>query len=277
MMLALSRRPRRLKGSVVTCGRPTHVGWKSGRNVTTSSTRRLATRSNGPIEQIKRCRIDPVDVLEHDQHWGSCSCAIELIEKRHESHLALLLRADRQRRVALVRRNRQQLSDERHVARQICRCWLEQRHQLVELRAGAAVRLEARGLLKLRNERMQRAVRMVRRAEIAKASMRLALDPSQQAFSDARLANARLTREQHNATLAGLGLIPPAQQQVHLLLATNEWGQRASAPRVEPADASRLTAHLPRLQRLRQSVALVGSERAAIEHADPPGAACWPQ
>ena len=96
--------------------------------------------------------------------------------------------------------------------------------------------------------------------------MRFALDPDQQGFGDARLADARLTREQHNATLTGFGLIPPAQQQVHLLLATNKWGERASAPRVEPTDASRLTAHLPRLQRLRQFVALVGGKRAAVEH-----------
>jgi hypothetical protein len=60
-------------------------------------------------------------------------------------------------------------------------------------------------------------------------------------------------------------LIPTAQQQVHLLLATDERGQRAPAPRLEPADAGCLTAHLPRLHRLRQSIALVGSERVAIE------------
>src|SRR5262249_56305403 len=108
--------------------------------------------------------------------------------------------------------------DERHVARQICRRWLEQRDQLVELRAGAAVRFEAGRLLELCNDRMERTVRMVRRAEIAKAGMGLALDPGQQGFGDARLADARLARKQQDSTLAGVGLIPPPLKQPHFLL-----------------------------------------------------------
>ena len=63
-----------------------------------------------------------------------------------------------------------------------------------------------------------------------------------------------------------LGLIPTAQQQLDLLLPANERGQRARAPRLEPADAGRLAAHLPRLHRLRQPLHLVGTERAAVEH-----------
>ena len=96
--------------------------------------------------------------------------------------------------------------------------------------------------------------------------MRLALEPDQQAFSDARLADAGLAGEQHDPTLADLGLIPTAQQQLDLLLPANERGQRARAPRLEPADAGRLAAHLPRLHRLRQPLHLVGTERAAVEH-----------
>ena len=96
--------------------------------------------------------------------------------------------------------------------------------------------------------------------------MRLALEPGQQAFRDARLADAGLAREQHDPTLAELGLIPTAQQQLHLLLPANERRQRARAPRLEPADAGRLAAHLPRLHRLRQPLHLDGTERAAVEH-----------
>jgi hypothetical protein len=54
---------------------------------------------------------------------------------------------------------------------------------------------------------------MVGRAEIAQARMRLAFEPRQQVFSDARLTDAGLPGEQYNPTLTGLGLIPPAQQQ----------------------------------------------------------------
>ena len=228
--------------------------------------RQIGDAGNRSIEQIERCRIDPVGVLEHDQDGALRRYAVELVEKRRESHLSLLLRADRQRRVAPVRRHRQQLGDERHIAWHIPRRRLEQGLQLVELRSGAAARLEARGPLELRNERVERAVRMVGRAEIAKASMRLALEPRQQAFGDARLADAGLAGEQHDPTLAELGLIPTAQQQLDLLLPANERGQRARAPRLEPADAGRLAAHLPRLHRLRQPLHLVGTERAAVEH-----------
>ena len=84
--------------------------------------------------------------------------------------------------------------------------------------------------------------------------MRLALEPGQQAFGDARLADAGLAREQHDPALAALGLIPTAQQQLDLLLPADERGQRARAPRLEPADAGRLAAHLPRLHGLRQPV-----------------------
>ena len=79
--------------------------------------------------------------------------------------------------------------------------------------------------------------------------MRLALKPGQQAFGDARLADAGLAGKQHDPAFAALGLVPPAQQQLHLLLAANQRGQRVRAPRLEPADAGRLAAHLPRLHR----------------------------
>ena len=96
--------------------------------------------------------------------------------------------------------------------------------------------------------------------------MRLALEPGQQAFDDARLADAGLAGEQHDPALAALGLLPTAQQQFHLLLAANERRQRARAPRLEPAHAGRLAVHLPRLHGLRQPVHRDGAEGAAVEH-----------
>jgi hypothetical protein len=96
--------------------------------------------------------------------------------------------------------------------------------------------------------------------------MRLALEPRQQAFSDARLADAGLAGEQHHPTLAELSLTPTAQQQLHLLLPASERGQRARAPRVKAADPGRLAAHLPRMHRLRLPLHLDGMERAAVEH-----------
>src|SRR5947207_254135 len=104
-------------------------------------------------------------------------------------------------------------------------CRLEQGLQLVELRFGAAARLEARSPLELRNERIERAMGVVGRAEIAHASIfGLAFKLGQQVFSDARLADAGLAAEQHDSAFAALRLVPPAQQQVDLLVPADERG-----------------------------------------------------
>src|SRR5262245_9969652 len=120
---------------------------------------------------------------------------------------------------------------------------LEQRLKLVELRFDAAARIETRGPVELCNHRMERALRMVRRAEIAKARMRFAFEPRQQVFREAGLSDPRLAGDQDAPALAEFGLIPPAEQQLDLFLATHQWGQWARAPRLEPADADPLTAY----------------------------------
>ncbi len=94
-------------------------------------------------------------------------------------------------------------------------------------------------------------MRVVGRAEISQAYVRLALEPDQQAFRDVRLADAWLAREQHDPSLARLGLIPTAEQQRDLLLPPNERGQCARMQRLKPADYGRLAMHLPCLHRLR--------------------------
>src|SRR5260370_14495890 len=182
-----------------------------------------------------------------------------MVERWAESHCRLPVRAGRKCRVGSIRRHRQQLGSERYVAWHIPRRRLEQGLELVEFCTGAAAWLEARGMLELSNERVEWAMHMMGRAEIAKARMRLTLEPRQQAFSDARLADAGLAREQHDPTLAKLGLIPTAQQQLDLLLSANERRQPARAPRLEAADAGRLAAHLPSFHRVQQALHLDSS------------------
>ena len=117
--------------------------------------RQVGGAGNRSVEQIERCRIDPVGVLEHDQHGALRRSAVELVEQGGERHLPLLLRADRQCRIALVRRHSQQLGDERDIAWQISRRRLEQGREPVELCSGAAARFEIRRPLELRDERMR--------------------------------------------------------------------------------------------------------------------------
>ncbi len=207
-----------------------------------------------------------MDVLENDQDGPLGRHALELVEQRREDHLALLLRAGRQRRKAPVRRHPEQLGEERHVARRISRRRPQQGFQPVEPCSGIAVRLEARARFELGDKRMERALRIVRRAEIAQARLPFALKPLQQIFGDARLADAGLAREQHDLALAAPGLIPTAQQPVDLLLPADQRRKGAHAPRLEPADAGYVAAHLPRLDGLRQSSDPDDAERVAVEH-----------
>src|SRR5262245_43539624 len=69
---------------------------------------------------------------------------------------------------------------------------------------------------------MERAVLMVRRAEITQTDMRITLDALRQRRAEARFANARLSRDQYHAPLAGFRLLPASQQEVELFIAADE-------------------------------------------------------
>src|SRR5262249_48602099 len=88
----------------------------------------------------------------------------------------------------------------------------------------------------LHDDRAQSAVLVMRRAEVAQARVRLACDPLLEGGGQARLADARLARNQNDAPAAALGLLPSAGQQLELLPAADKRGQgRAPVQRVEAA------------------------------------------
>src|SRR5580700_1372380 len=105
-------------------------------------------------------------------------------------------------------------------------------------------------MAELVDARKQRAVLVMRRAEIAQASMRLVLQARRKRRDHPRLADAGLARDQHNLAVAGLGALPAPQQEIDLLVAADQRGQRGCAPRLEAADACRLAADLPTLHGL---------------------------
>jgi hypothetical protein len=55
--------------------------------------------------------------------------------------------------------------------------------------------------------------------------MRLGVQAFFKCRGDARLAEARLARDQYDLAVARLGARPPAQQQVDLFVAANQRGQ----------------------------------------------------
>jgi hypothetical protein len=120
------------------------------------------------------------------------------------------LRAEVERREALAAGYRQHLGDQREVTR--LRPVAEQCRQLVELCCGRVVAGEPRGALQLADKGVERAVLIVRRAKIAQAGMRLALDMLRQRGGQARLADARLPGDQHHPPCAELRLLPAPQQ-----------------------------------------------------------------
>ena len=94
-------------------------------------------------------------------------------------------------------------------------------------------RAKSGGALHLADDRIERAVGVLRRAEIAQARMRLAGEALQQRGRQPRFADARLAGEQHDLALARLRLGPAPQQAVRILLPARRArsGRSRAAPR----------------------------------------------
>jgi hypothetical protein len=73
---------------------------------------------------------------------------------------------------------------------------------------------------------VKRAVLIIGRAEIAQTNMRLGVEPLRHYRGDSRLANAGFAGDQHDLAVTGLGARPAPQQQLDLLVAPNQRGQR---------------------------------------------------
>ena len=108
---------------------------------------------------------------------------------------------------------------------------------------------EAGGAFELDDERVERAVLMVRRAEIAEPRVRFSLDAPRQCRGQARFADPRLPRDEHNPPLAGFCLLPTPQQEVEFFIAPDERG-RLRAQRLEAAQDAAFANHTPGALRL---------------------------
>ena len=82
---------------------------------------------------------------------------------------------------------------------------------------------------------IERAIRVLRRAEVSHACMRLARQPLQERRRQSRLAYARLSREQHDLALARFRVGPAPLQQVAFFLPPDQGGQTISVQRLETA------------------------------------------
>src|SRR6516162_7914905 len=133
---------------------------------------------------------------------------------------------------------RQKLGDERYVFLR-WRDRSEQRPELVELCFGRVAVLEPCLPLELTNDREKGGVPVVRRAKVLSDIEIPFLETLPNHRRQARFANTRLSREQHDPPAAILGLLPEPQQTIELFFAADE-RCLAGAQRLEPAvDAAR--------------------------------------
>ncbi len=209
----------------VTCACPVQGASNSGRKVITISADRRGTRSARRSNSSSEVEFDPMRVFKNEQGWLSTGEALELPDQCSKYELALLARVVGQR---LFARQSQQIVKHRQSLRRTVARSGEQCGDLVALSGGEVFARKAGGVFQLGNERVERAVAMVRRAEIAQPDMRFALDLLLECRGEAGLTDAGFTGDQHDLPFAFLGTRPASQQQLDFSIAPDERGQKTS-------------------------------------------------
>ena len=124
-----------------------------------------------PAERFEARRIDPMRILEDHQHRLLACQSRKLRRQRLQRSLPALLRGQFERGIASIIRQRQHLGKERGILRR-GRGLRQQRIELVELRLRCVVVRQSGGTFHLADDRIKRAVGVLRRAEIAQARVR---------------------------------------------------------------------------------------------------------
>ena len=115
------------------------------------------------------------------------------------------------------------------------------------------------------DDRVERAVGMLRRAGKAQPRIRLTRQPLQKGRGEPRLADARFAREQDDMPLAFLRLDPGTKQKPNLLFATHERAEPAGVQPIEPARLGALTHHRPGERRPGDALEFLRPEVVEIE------------
>jgi hypothetical protein len=117
---------------------------------------------------------------------------------------------------------------------------------------------------------------VVRRALIAHPHMRLAADLLAERRQEARLADARLARDERDLAFALARLAPAVEEQRHLVLPSDKGRHRLRSRRLEAADVLRLAQNHPGGNRRIEAVEDLWSKRLQLEPAaqQPPRGLC---
>ena len=213
---------RRLSVSIVTCGRPSQGGANSGRKVMIGKTRSPSTRStsrssNSRVVGSLQCTSSHT-ISTGWRAANPSTCAIW----RLKGLFLALLRSEIQLRIAVAGRDRQQVGHQRTTSPRSLVALSQHRLQLVETLCVRVLATEARRPFELGDARIECAVLMMRRTEIAQPGVRLADEPLHEGLSDARFSDPGLAADQHDLPVATVGLRPAAQQQVDLLVPADQ-------------------------------------------------------
>jgi hypothetical protein len=202
-------------------------------------------------------------ILEDDEHGMPGGEARDLPEQRRQGLRLALLRGQLGQAEAFGRQH-QQLGDVADIVLARGRA----RQQLLELgelgRRGIPGG-KARRPFEMRDDGMERPIRVMRRAEIAERIIGPIDEPLLQRADDARLADARLARQQHHAAVARLRLMPVPEQQLQLALAADQRHQARGVQRLEPALEGAGAQHLPGPHLLAQAAERDLAEIAVLE------------
>ena len=126
-----------------------------------------------PGEQFEAGWIGPMRIFENHQHGIDPRQRLDLRTKRFQRFLTTELRLDFNRRVASIVGQRQHFGKQRRILGRR-RALRQQRVKLVRFRLLAVIVSKAGGAQHLADDRIERAVGMLRRAEVTQAYVRLA-------------------------------------------------------------------------------------------------------
>ena len=229
--------------------------------------RQMLDALDGQAEQVLRGRIAPVHVLVGEQHRLCRREPVQLIDQRFQRQLLPSLRGEVKGWIAIVCRQAEQGRDQRHRLIEAIRAARKKRLQLGKSQVGRIVAREAGAALQLLDQRMERASRVMGRALIEQAQMRLVGQPFTHLAHQARLADPRLPREQHHLAFALTRLPPPTQQQRDLLLAADQGRKTGGLTRLEAVFGSALARDPKRRQWLGEALEALRAKVVELEQA----------
>ena len=230
---------------------------------------------DGQRQQFERRWIGPMHVLEQHQHRPAPRQRLQLLDQRRENLAPPGLRVSLGRLQGGGRGQSQKLGEQLALHRAASRVRCQQLFKLRAFGRRIVVVGEARGVRKLRQNRLQRTALMMRLAEVAQAGMRIVLDVIFQRRGQARLADARLPRQQHHAAFAFFDLLPAPPQQLDFLFAADERGLGRGAERLEAARDGALAQHAPGADRLLEAFELRRFDGLRIRTGRRRGGAWW--